>query len=408
MKICIIGLGYIGLPTALLLARENEVFGVDLKEDVVAKINDKVLPFKEPGLEEMLRTSSLTAGVKPRTADAFIICVPTPFDKEIRMADLHYVRSAAESIVPFLSKGNIVIVESTVSPGTCVKVVAPILERSGLKVGKDFYLAHCPERAIPGNTLNEMVNNDRIIGGIDKTSAAICCELYSKFVKGQLLTTDITTAEYVKLVENTYRDTNIALANELAVIAEDLGVDVWEAIGLANRHPRVKILKPGPGVGGHCIAVDPWFLTEDITNSKIISVAREINDNMPAYVLRKVKAVVKGIESPKITVFGVAYKGNVDDARETPALKFIRLAEKEGYTVSAYDPLVTRFDYPLSSLGDAIRNTDCIVILTDHDLFRKLNYDEVLGSARNRNIVDSRNILSAGGNYHLVTLGKTA
>jgi UDP-N-acetyl-D-mannosaminuronic acid dehydrogenase len=207
-------------------------------------------------------------------------------------------------------------------------------------------------------------------------------------------------------MENTYRDINIAMANEFAIIAEDAGVNVWEAIGLANRHPRVNILKPGPGVGGHCIAVDPWFLTENSTKCKIINTAREINDCMPAYILGKVREAVRRIESPKITVFGVAYKGNVDDARETPALKFIRLAEKEGYTVSIYDPLVKRFEYPISGLDDAVADTDCIVIITDHDQFKTMDFDWILRTARHRNVVDTRNIVSPGRTYRLVALGK--
>ncbi len=220
-----------------------------------------------------------------------------------------------------------------------------------------------------------MVHNDRILGGVDEASTRMALELYTTFIKGNIYTTDATTAEFVKLMENTYRDINIAMANEFAIIAEDAGVNVWEAISLANRHPRVNILKPGPGVGGHCIAVDPWFLTENSTKCKIINTAREINDCMPAYVLGKVREAVRRIESPKITVFGVAYKGNVDDARETPALKFIRLAEKEGYIVSVYDPLVKKFEYPLSGLDDAVADTDCIVIITDHDQFKEMDYD---------------------------------
>jgi UDP-N-acetyl-D-mannosaminuronic acid dehydrogenase len=405
MKVCVIGLGYIGLPTALLLSQKNEVIGVDLKKDVVEKINNKVLPFDEPGLNELLIASNIVASPTPKLADVFIICVPTPFDKEVRMADLRYVKSAAVSIYPYLRKGNLVIVESTVSPGACTKVVVPILEKSGLKARKDFYLSHCPERAIPGNTLNEMVNNDRIIGGIDEKSTELTRELYSTFVKGNLFKTDISTAEFIKLMENTYRDINIALANEFAIIAEEVGINIWEAITLANRHPRVNILKPGPGVGGHCIAVDPWFLTENSTKCKIINVAREINDCMPSYILSKVKEVVSSIESPKITVFGVAYKGNVDDARETPALKFIKLAEKEGFNVSVYDPLVKHFDFPLSTLEESVKDTDCIVIITDHDEFKKLNYDDILVSARNKNIVDTRNIIERS-DFNLITLGK--
>jgi UDP-N-acetyl-D-mannosaminuronic acid dehydrogenase len=320
MRVCVIGLGYIGLPTALLLSQKNDVIGVDLKQDVVDKVNGRVLPFEEPGLEDLLKHSGMVASTTPQRADAFIICVPTPFDKEVRMADLRYVKAAAGSVAPFLERGNLVVVESTVSPGACEKVVAPLLEKSGLKVRQDIFLAHCPERAIPGNTLHEMVHNDRILGGADDASTRRALDLYSAFVKGNIYTTDAATAEFVKLMENTYRDINIAMANEFAIIAEDAGVDVWEAISLANRHPRVNILKPGPGVGGHCIAVDPWFLTESSTKCKIISTAREINDCMPSYVLGKVREAVRRIESPKITVFGVAYKGNVDDARETPAL----------------------------------------------------------------------------------------
>ena len=406
MKVCVIGLGYIGLPTALLLSEKNEVIGVDLKKDVVEKINKKQMPFEEPGLDELLRHSSVSASTSPVPADVFIICVPTPFDKEVRMADLKYVKSAAESIVPHLKKGDLVVVESTVSPGACVKVVAPILEKSGLKVKKDFLLSHCPERAIPGNTLHEMVHNDRIIGGVDEASTEMTKELYSGFVKGNIFTTDITTAEFVKLMENTYRDINIALANEFAVIAEDAGIDVWEAIALANKHPRVNILKPGPGVGGHCIAVDPWFLTENSTKCKIINTAREINDCMPSHVLHKVKEIVKGIEKPKITVFGVAYKGNVDDARETPALRFIKLAEKEGYAVSIYDPLVKRFEYELSGLDEAVAGTDCVVIITDHSVFKQYDYGRLLEKAKNRNVLDTRNIIKAGEGYRLFTLGK--
>ncbi|BAI62616.1 UDP-glucose/GDP-mannose dehydrogenase family protein [Methanocella paludicola SANAE] len=405
MKICVIGLGYIGLPTAILLSEKNEVVGVDVKKDVVDKINDKIMPFKEPGLDRLLEQSGITASTTPRPADAFIICVPTPFDKEVRMADLKFVRSAVESIVPHLRKGNIVILESTVSPGACINVLEPILEKSGLKAGEDYYLAHCPERAIPGNTLHEMAYNDRIIGGIDDASTQLARKIYATFVKGNIYTTDITTAEFVKLMENTYRDVNIALANELAILAEEAKINIWEAISLANHHPRVNILKPGPGVGGHCIAVDPWFLTEATNRCRIINTAREINDSMPAYVLSKVKVMTENIRRPKITVFGVAYKGNVDDARETPALKFIKLAESEGFFVSTYDPLVSRFEMPLSSMEDAVRGTDCIVIISDHDLFKELDFGHLLDNSRHRNVLDTRNVVKSDGTFNLVKLG---
>jgi len=407
LKVCVIGLGYIGLPTALLLSQKNEVVGVDIKKDVVDCINKKQMPFEEPGLQEILRASTIRASQTPEVSDAFIICVPTPFDREVRMADLRFVKSAAEAIVPWLRKGSLVVLESTVSPGASCKVLVPILERSGLKVKKDFYLSHCPERAIPGNTLHEMINNDRIVGGVDETSTKLTVQLYSGFVKGKIYTTDITTAEFVKLMENTYRDINIALANEFAIIAEDTGIDIWEAIALANKHPRVNILRPGPGVGGHCIAVDPWFLTENSTKCKLINTAREINDSMPAYILHKVSETVKGIPTPRITVFGVAYKGNVDDSRETPALKFIKLAEKEGFEVRIYDPRVRHFEYPLLGLDEAVKGTDCIVIITDHDEFKHLDYDKLLDAARGRNVVDTRNIIAKQGRFNLVRLGST-
>lgn len=407
MKVCVIGLGYIGLPTALLLSQTHEVVGVDVKKDVVNCINRKQMPFDEPGLQEILAGSTIRASQSPEEADAFIICVPTPFDKEVRMADLRFVKSAAESIAPWVRKGNLVVLESTVSPGASKKVLVPILEKSGLKVKKDFYLSHCPERAIPGNTLHEMVHNDRIVGGIDETSTSLTLQLYSGFVKGKLYTTDITTAEFVKLMENTYRDINIALANEFAIIAEDTGIDIWEAIILANKHPRVNILRPGPGVGGHCIAVDPWFLTENSTKCKLINTAREINDCMPAHVLHRVMETVKGIECPRITVFGVAYKGNVDDARETPALKFVKLAEKEGFDVRIYDPKVKHFEYPLMSLEDAVRGTDCVVIITDHDEFKHMDYGHLLDGARNRNVLDTRNIVQRADGFNLIRLGSS-
>jgi UDP-N-acetyl-D-mannosaminuronic acid dehydrogenase len=396
MKICVIGLGYIGLPTALLLANGHDVIGCDVNKEIVDKINNKISPFTEHGLEEMLKESNIKAFTHPVEADVFIICVPTPFDKEVKMADLRYVKSAIEAIVPYLRRGNLIIIESTVTPGTCEKVVTPILERSGLKVKKDICLSHCPERAIPGKTFYEIVHNDRIVGGVDKKSADLAEELYKCFVKGNLYKTNIRTAEFVKLMENTFRDVNIALANEFAILAEEMGINVWEAIELANKHPRVNILTPGPGVGGHCIAVDPWFLTESTVNARIINTSREINDGMPMYVLSKAKKIFEeqNIKNPTVTIFGVAYKGNVDDTRETPALKLIKLCEKEGWNVKIYDPKVKDFEYPLLSLEEAVRDTDLIIIEADHSEFRNMNAKIISNYARNRNIIDARNIMN--------------
>jgi len=397
-RICVFGLGYIGLPTACLLATHGyQVTGIDVRKEAVEKINRGEAPFEEPELAELLhralRSNSLVAKTQPEVADAFLIAVLTPLDKEAKMADLKYVRQVAKNIAGYLQKENMVILESTVPPRTCEKLLLPILEESGLKGGVDFHLVHCPERAIPGNTIHEMVHNDRIIGGIDKKSAELAKELYCGFVQGNLYLTDLRTAEIVKLMENTYRDINIGLANEFAEIAEESGVNIWEAIELANKHPRVNILKPGPGVGGHCLAVDPWFLAENSTGSRIISLAREINDSMPHHVLNLVKELLGGIRNATITVLGVAYKGDVDDTRETPALKFIKLAENGGYKVKIHDPCVKSFEYPLFSLQEAVKGSDCLVLVTDHSSFKQLDPAKLSPIMRNRNLVDTRNTL---------------
>ncbi len=393
MKICILGLGYIGLPTASLFAANGyEVVGVDINEKIVDKINTGTPPFDEPGLDELMEKagSNLSASTKVVDSDIFLIAVPTPLENGVKVADLKPVRLAAEMISPHLKHGNLVILESTVPPGTSEHLLIPILEKSGVNAG-DFSFSHCPERAIPGKTIREMVYNDRIIGGYDLKSAERTKELYASFVKGCIHLTDTKTAEFVKLMENTYRDICIALVNEFAQVAEECGINVWEAIDLANKHPRVNMLKPGPGVGGHCIAVDPWFLTENSTRCKIISLAREINDTMPNHVLQLVKEMVNGIKEPIITVLGVAYKGNVDDPRESPAIKFIKLAENEGYAVKCHDPYVKRFPFPLVSFNESIENSDCIVIIADHESFK--NIDPLNLRMRHKNIVDTRNLL---------------
>jgi len=399
MKICILGLGYIGLPTAALFSTHgHEVVGIDINKNIVETANKVITPFDEPGLSELLQeaitSKNLIAKTEVEEADVFIIAVPTPLDKEMKMAELKYVRSAAEMIYPHLRKDNLVILESTVPPGTCDKLLIPILEKSGLKVSDDFYLAHCPERAIPGNTIYEMVHNDRIVGGIDKKSAELVKSLYSCFVGGKFYLTNTITAEFVKLMENTFRDINIALANEFAQIAEECGINAWEAIELANKHPRVNVLKPGPGVGGHCIAIDPWFLTENSTRCRIVSLAREINNGMPNHVLQIVKGMLKGVKNPIITVLGVAYKGGVDDTRETPALKFIRLAENEGYKVTVHDPHVKEFEYEVLSLEEAVRDSDCIVLITDHPEFKEISPAKIFELMRSKNVVDTRNTLN--------------
>ncbi|HUV16068.1 MAG TPA: nucleotide sugar dehydrogenase, partial [Pelolinea sp.] len=281
--LCVLGLGYIGLPTASTFATHGlKVVGVDTKPEIVAGLNNGEVHLFEPGLRTLvqaaLRSGNLVVKYEPEAADAFIIAVPTPF-KEDKKADLDFVISAAESIVPHLRKGNLVILESTSPPRTTVDIVAPILEKSGLKAGTDFQLAYSPERVLPGQILRELIENARVIGGVDAASAEAGRELYSIFVRGEIILTDATTAEMVKLMENTYRDINIAAANEFARLADRFQVDIWEAIEIANRHPRVKILSPGPGVGGHCISVDPWFLVEAAPETaQLIRTAREVND----------------------------------------------------------------------------------------------------------------------------------
>lgn len=398
-KICVLGQGYIGLPTALLFANNgHEVVGIDVNKHVVEALKIGKMPFEEKGFQELLDEAIAKKTYKAESlveeADVFLIAVPTPFDSELRMADLKYVISACEMVVPHLRRRNLVILESTVPPKTCEKQVRYILEKSDLRICEDFYVSHCPERAIPGNTLHEMVYNDRVIGGVDEKSTQLTAELYTSFVKGDLHLTTSTTAEMVKLMENTFRDVNIALANEFAQIADDYGIDVWKAIEIANKHPRVSILKPGPGVGGHCIAIDPWFLTENANNSSLIMMSRQINDSMPQYILKTVKELLLGIEDPTITVFGVAYKGDIADTRATPAKKFIRLAEKEGFKIKIYDPLVKEWNYPILELEEAVEGSNCIVVLTDHSEFKKMDPSEFSENMSNLNIFDARNNLN--------------
>ncbi len=410
MKVCVLGLGYIGFPTALLLADAgHEVTGVDVNEAVVERLNRGVISDDEPMMLNLHRRAAerFHAQTEVPEADAFVICVPTPLQKDMHVAGLEYVKSAAAMVASKLREGNLVVLESTVPPGTTAKLVVPTLKNgSGLSTDQ-FYAAYCSERAIPGNVIHEMVHNDRTIGGKDWQSASRTKDLYASFVKGTLHLTDLTTAEFIKLMENTYRDVNIALANEFAKVAEDNGINIWEARELANKHPRVNIAKPGPGVGGHCIAVDPWFLADNSMSCQLIKVARDINDSMPNYVIRTVKTMLKDIENPTITLLGVAYKGNVSDSRETPAHRIIKLAENEGITVKVHDPMVKHFDHELESLNDATCNSDCVVLVTDHDSFRTIN--PRLLNMRSRNLLDTRNCLDhdmwVGAGYNVKVLG---
>src|SRR5205809_3629836 len=346
-KIVILGTGYVGFPLAVILARSGfKVVGVDIKREVVRGINSGNLPISEKDIEDSFKEpvvrKNLLASDVLEDGDVYVISVPTPLEKRRKVADLSAVIEATESIGSHLKKGNLVILESTVPPLTCREIVTPIIESgTGLKVNMDIGLVHCPERILPGNVFEEIVKNDRVIGSLSEEARKRAKSIYATFVKGKIFLTDDVTAELVKIMENTYRDVNIALANEFAMIAETLGVDASRTIEIANNHPRVEILRPGIGVGGHCIPVDPWFLTEvDPTHTRLVSTARQINDSMPGRTAAKMRQAVADLPNPEIVVIGMAYKAGADDIRESPSLQVAEILKKEGYEIRQYDPLV--------------------------------------------------------------------
>jgi len=374
-KIVVIGTGYVGLPLAIMLARSGyEVIGVDVEEDVVDSINKGVLHLAEDEVRQIFQEArvrrNLHAQKTPCEADVFIISVPTPLDEKKRIADLTQVIIGIESIIPYLRRGNLVIIESTVPPLTCRKTIAPLIEKTGLKVGEDIFLCHCPERILPGDVFKEIVYNDRVIGGLDDRASQMAMEIYASFVKGNLYLSDDVTAELIKLMENTYRDVNIALANELAAVADGLGVDIMQAIELANKHPRVDILTPGIGTGGHCIPVDPWFIKQvDPVNSRLIHTARLINDEVPHKIAAKIRHALRDIKNPRIVALGITYKPDTYDVRNSPALKIIELLRADGYQVEAYDPLAEGYQY--SSARDITKDADCLVVLVEHRIIKE-------------------------------------
>ncbi|MBA7658755.1 UDP-N-acetyl-D-mannosamine dehydrogenase [subsurface metagenome] len=374
-KIVVIGTGYVGLPLAIMLARSGyEVTGVDIEENIVDAINEGVLHLAEEEAKQIFREPQVRenfhAQKTPCEADVFIISVPTPLDEKKRIADLSHVIGSIESILPFLRSGNLVIVESTVPPLTCREIVAPLIEKTGLKMGEDILLCHCPERILPGEVFEEVVNNDRVIGGLNGKAAQMAREIYASFVKGNLYLTDDVTAELVKLIENTYRDVNIALANEFAAVAEGLKVDIMQAIELANKHPRVNILKPGIGTGGHCIPVDPWFIKEvNPANSRLIHTARLINDEIPYKIAAKIRQTLKDIKNPRLVAVGVTYKPDTYDIRNSPALKIVSLLREDGYQVETYDPLAEGYQY--TSIKEVAKGADCLVVLVEHQIIKE-------------------------------------
>lgn len=401
-KLCVVGLGYIGLPTAVMFANHGlQVHGVDINERAVEMINNKQLHIEETGLQDRLNTAvdsgNFTASTKPVEADIFIISVPSPINAD-KTANLEYVREATKSIVPFVKKENLIILESTVPPRTVEDVMIPELVKSGLEIGNDLYVAHSPERVIPGRVFEELVNNDRIVGGINEKSARLTEDLYRTFVKGNIHLTDATTAEIVKVMENTYRDVNIAFANELAKICDKIGVNVWEAIKLANYHPRVNIHYPGPGVGGHCIAVDPWFLVElQPETAKIIHMSRNTNDSMPEYTALKAKSILdkKQISHGRVAVLGLAFKANIDDMRESPSTEVLHHLKELGVDYTVYDPHIkeNKIENQTQSLEEAMNHADLVLILTDHNEFKTMNPEGFAHSLRTKQVLDTKNCI---------------
>ncbi|PBB08060.1 UDP-N-acetyl-D-mannosamine dehydrogenase [Kocuria sp. WRN011] len=409
LEVVFVGLGYIGLPTAVVMANHGvRVHGVDVNASAVERIQRGEVTIVEPGLEERLKravdSGQLTASTEMQQGNAFVIAVPTPF-KDNYEGDLSYIMSAAASIAPQLRGDEVVILESTSPPKTTQKLAGKILElRPDLSVdGADgkpvIHFAYCPERILPGKAMEELISNDRIIGGRTPEAARRATEVYASFCEGELLATDDVTAEMAKLTENSFRDVNIAFANELSLISDNLGIDVWELIELANHHPRVNILQPGPGVGGHCIAVDPWFIvSSDRENSNIIRTAREVNDGKPKWVINKVDEAVKNIDSPVIAALGLAFKPNIDDLRESPALNITKdLAEHVDHaTVLAVEPNVSDLPKALQGMpnvefaefGDAIERADVVLLLVDHDEFKTIPATALKG----KTVVDTKGL----------------
>ena len=397
-KICVIGLGYIGLPTAAVFAsRKVKVVGVDINKHAVDTINQGRIHIVEPDLDILVHSvvndGFLKASMLPEEADAFIIAVPTPFKGDNHEPNLDYIKAASKSVAKVLKKGNLVILESTSPVGATEQMARWIAEeRVDLtfphQCGEtsDIKIAHCPERVLPGQVIRELIENDRIIGGMTKKCTEHAVDLYKIVVKGECIKTDARTAEMAKLTENSFRDVNIAFANELSILCDKLNINVWELIKLANRHPRVNILQPGCGVGGHCIAVDPWFIVhQNPDEAKIIKTAREVNDDKPNFVIKKIKERVKGISQPKIACLGLAFKPDIDDLRESPALDIVARLANEKYQILAVEPNIKELPLRLQDknvslvcLNQALEEADIVVILVKHKEFMDIQSNKVM------------------------------
>ena len=404
-QICIMGLGYIGMPTASLLATKGfRVHGVDVSEPVVSALNAGQVLIYEPSLDVLVKSAvqsgRLTASTTPQSADIFIIAVPTPF-LEGHRPDLSYVEAASRAIAPHLLPGNLVILESTSPVGTTDAIRGWLEEmRPELFAGtSSVHIAHCPERVLPGRILQELVENDRVVGGVDDASTQVATDFYKSFVQGEVLPTTARTAELVKLTENSYRDVNIAFANELSLICDELGINVWEAIRLANRHPRVNILRPGTGVGGHCIAVDPWFIVDSAPDTaRLIHMARLVNDGKPEWVLSRVRAKASRFTAPKVACLGLAFKPDIDDLRESPALYIAsELATDPRLDILVVEPnihalppkLSGKSNVVLTSLQEALAEADIVLALVAHRQFYSIPDSILLSKA----VIDACGIL---------------
>ena len=403
----VIGLGYIGLPTALMFAKSGvKVVGTDYNENLVSSLNEGKLTFEEDGLDQLF-VEALSSGIEFTTeyqkADAYIISVPTPYIKESKKLDVKYVVSAVNSVLDIYNKGAVLIIESTISPGSIDKYIRPEIKKRGIVTGQDIHLVHAPERIIPGNMIYELEHNPRTIGADEPGIGGKIKELYSSFCKSDIVVTDIRSAEMSKVVENTFRDINIAFANELAKICRTDNMDVYEIINIANKHPRVDILQPGPGVGGHCISVDPWFLVGDYPDlTNLILTARKINDSMPTHVLGRIRDIMREhniINISKIGIYGLAYKENVDDTRESPTLQLLeRMNEHLAFGVKVYDPFIKEriVDHQFMNFEDFLNEIEILVIMVAHD-----HITENMDLIKDKLVFDTRNICTFDSAYKL-------
>ena len=407
MIINVIGLGYIGLPTALMLAAHGvEVIGTDYNAELVATLNAGKTTFKENGLDELF-SKAVKAGIRFTTeyqvTDTYIVSVPTPYDKFSKKVDACYVVAAVQSVMDVCPKGATVVIESTVSPGTIDKYVRPAVEANGFKIGEDIHLVHAPERIIPGNMIYELLHNNRTIGADEKVIGEKVKKLYSSFCQGEIVVTDIRTAEMTKVVENTFRAVNIAFANELAKICRHDNMDVYEIIRICNMHPRVNILQPGPGVGGHCISVDPWFLVGDYPSlAKVIDESMKTNDGMPDFVLNRIYEIMKekGLtDVSRVGLYGLTYKENVDDMRESPTLQLLESQDRHlAPGLKVYDPFIMHdvVANQYHSLDTFLHDIDLIVIMVKHNEIK-----EQMSKLAGKTVLDCQNICNLPGVYHL-------